>query len=81
MANLAATAALATALLSGIAIAEPARPTIVLVHGPFAEPSSWNGFVASLKRGGYTTVDSVQPASSALPYPTATRNQRKVAIP
>lgn len=61
MAKLAAIAAVATALLSGIASAEPARPTIVLVHGAFADSSSWNGVVARLKDGGYTTVAVANP--------------------
>ncbi|MEW9528568.1 alpha/beta fold hydrolase [Microbispora sp. NPDC049125] len=30
------------------------RPTIVLVHGAWADASSWNGEVASLQRAGYT---------------------------
>ncbi|RCS24223.1 alpha/beta hydrolase [Phyllobacterium salinisoli] len=64
MAKLAATAAIATALLTGTAIAEPAKPTIVLVHGAFADSSSWNGVVASLKKGGYTTVAVANPLRS-----------------
>ncbi|PRD40461.1 alpha/beta hydrolase [Phyllobacterium phragmitis] len=64
MAKLAATAAIATALLSGTAIAEPAKPTIVLVHGAFADSSSWNGVVAILKKGGYTTVAVANPLRS-----------------
>ena len=64
MAKLAAIAAVATALLSGIALAEPAKPTIVLVHGAFADSSSWNGVVASLKKGGYTTVAVANPLRS-----------------
>lgn len=64
MAKLAATAAIATALLSVIAIAEPAKPTIVLVHGAFADSSSWHGVVASLKKGGYTTIAVANPLRS-----------------
>lgn len=37
MSKLAATVAVATALFSGTANAEPAKPTIILVHGAFAE--------------------------------------------
>lgn len=64
MAKLAVIAAFATALLSGIVNAEPAKPTIVLVHGAFADSSSWNGVVASLKKGGYTTVAVANPLRS-----------------
>lgn len=35
--------------------AEP-KPTIVLVHGAFADSSSWNGVAAQLQRDGYHTV-------------------------
>jgi pimeloyl-ACP methyl ester carboxylesterase len=31
-------------------------PTIVLVHGAFAESSSWNGVIQILQREGYTVV-------------------------
>ena len=33
-----------------------ARPTIVLVHGAFADSSSWNGVVERLQQQGYTVV-------------------------
>jgi pimeloyl-ACP methyl ester carboxylesterase len=32
------------------------KPTIVLVHGAFADSSSWNGVVARLHKDGYTVV-------------------------
>ncbi|TIM63445.1 MAG: alpha/beta hydrolase, partial [Mesorhizobium sp.] len=32
-----------------------AKPTIVLVHGAFAESSSWNGVIAELNRDGFRT--------------------------
>ncbi|MGW3898746.1 alpha/beta fold hydrolase [Micromonospora profundi] len=32
------------------------KPTIVLVHGAFAESSSWNGVIADLKRRGYPVL-------------------------
>jgi pimeloyl-ACP methyl ester carboxylesterase len=31
-------------------------PTIVLVHGAYAESASWNGVIADLRRRGYTTI-------------------------
>lgn len=33
-----------------------ARPTVVLVHGAFADASSWNGVVTRLQQRGYTVV-------------------------
>lgn len=41
--------------------AEPAKPTIVLVHGAFADSSSWNGVVADLERDGYPVVAAANP--------------------
>ena len=43
MSKFAASLAVATVLLSASAIAETAKPTVVLVHGAFADSSSWNG--------------------------------------
>jgi pimeloyl-ACP methyl ester carboxylesterase len=49
--------AVTSAVLSGsVAVAQPAKgakPTIVLVHGAFADASSWNGVIAILKSDGY----------------------------
>jgi pimeloyl-ACP methyl ester carboxylesterase len=57
MPKLASAAILAGALLSGAAPAEmPAKPTIVLVHGAFADSSSWNGVTERLVRNGYTVI-------------------------
>lgn len=50
MFKLAATAAFAAALLSGSAIAQPAKPTVILVHGAFADSSSWNGVTKILQK-------------------------------
>lgn len=36
-------------------------PTIVLVHGAFAESASWNDVVADLQRRGYTTMAVANP--------------------
>lgn len=58
------TVALATALLSSSASAEPARPTIVLVHGAFADSSSWNGVITALQKEGYKTVAVANPLRS-----------------
>jgi pimeloyl-ACP methyl ester carboxylesterase len=37
------------------------RPTIVLVHGAFADASSWNGVIERLQRQGYTVVAPANP--------------------
>ena len=61
MFKLAATVAFAAALLSGSAIAQPAKPTVILVHGAFADSSSWNGVVPILLRDGYHVVAPANP--------------------
>ena len=38
-----------------------ATPTIVLVHGGFADASSWNDVVPRLQREGYTVVAPANP--------------------
>lgn len=40
------------------------RPTVVLVHGAFAESSSWNGVIARLHEAGYTAVAAANPLHS-----------------
>jgi len=64
MLKLAATVAIATSLLSGTAIAQPVKPTIVLVHGAFADSSSWNGVIVNLQKDGYKTVAVANPLRS-----------------
>ena len=39
----------------------PVKPTIVLVHGAFADASSWNGVIADLQADGYTAVALANP--------------------
>lgn len=38
-----------------------AHPTVVLVHGAFADSSSWNGVIAELHRDGYPVVAVANP--------------------
>lgn len=57
-------AAVAALIVAGVASAEDAKPTIVLVHGAFAESSSWNGVIAKLERDGYTVVAAANPLRS-----------------
>jgi pimeloyl-ACP methyl ester carboxylesterase len=37
------------------------RPTVVLVHGAFAESASWNGVIRRLQDQGYTAVAAANP--------------------
>ncbi|MEV1023268.1 alpha/beta hydrolase [Streptomyces sp. NPDC050264] len=37
------------------------KPTVVLVHGAFADSSSWNGVVKQLRREGYPVVAAANP--------------------
>jgi pimeloyl-ACP methyl ester carboxylesterase len=51
---------------AGFASAQPVpshrpQPTIVLVHGAFAESASWNGVVTDLEAKGYTVVAVANP--------------------
>ncbi|MFB7165276.1 alpha/beta fold hydrolase [Streptomyces sp. NPDC056121] len=41
--------------------ASGAKPTIVLVHGAFADGSSWNGVIERLERQGYTVMAPANP--------------------
>ncbi|MFJ4467092.1 alpha/beta fold hydrolase [Streptomyces sp. NPDC089424] len=68
--TLAATAAVATGLLATTvgpaSAAKPApskagKPTVVLVHGAFADSSSWNGVIKRLKQHGYPVVAAANP--------------------
>jgi pimeloyl-ACP methyl ester carboxylesterase len=38
-----------------------AKPTIVLVHGAFADGSSWNGVIERLQQQGYTVIAPANP--------------------
>lgn len=56
--------ALAAQLVAPMAQAQPARPakpTVVLVHGAFADSSSWNGVISILQRDGYKVVAAANP--------------------
>jgi pimeloyl-ACP methyl ester carboxylesterase len=47
-------------MLAALAVSPAAfaadKPTVVLVHGAFADSSSWNGVIAQLHKDGYTVV-------------------------
>jgi len=57
--TLAISAAFLAALLvptTGAVAADGSKPTIVLVHGAFADPSSWSDVAPRLAKDGYTAV-------------------------
>lgn len=45
----------------GAAAGHAAKPTIVLVHGAFADSSSWNDVIAKLERRGYPVLAVANP--------------------
>jgi pimeloyl-ACP methyl ester carboxylesterase len=50
-------------------------PTVVLVHGAFADSSSWNGVIAQLRRDGYPVIGVANPLRAlhtATPSPCGT---------
>src|SRR5262245_12264019 len=52
--------------LAGMAAATPLagsseKPTIVLVHGAFAESASWNGVIAELEKRGFRAIAAPNP--------------------
>lgn len=53
----------AALLLSGAAHAQaaPEKPVIVLVHGAFAESSSWEPVIARLEKDGYRVIAAANP--------------------
>ena len=44
----------------------PSKPTIVLVHGAFADASGWSGVIKRLQREGYTAIAPANPLRSLL---------------
>src|SRR3954469_12355971 len=57
---------LALSALAGVALtaaaAQPAvKPTIVLVHGAFADSASWDGVTKKLIADGYTVIGAANP--------------------
>jgi pimeloyl-ACP methyl ester carboxylesterase len=55
------TALLSFGVLAATAGAQDAKPTVVLVHGAFAESASWNGVVSRLIAKGYPVVAVANP--------------------
>lgn len=58
-----AAALFATGAQAQTAPAPSAKPTIILVHGAFADSSSWNRVIPILQRGGYTVIAAPNPLS------------------
>lgn len=54
----------ATALAAAPAQSASSKPTIVLVHGAFADASSWNGVIGKLEGDGYEVVAVANPLRS-----------------
>ena len=52
---------------------DPTKPTIVLVHGAFAESASWDRVIGPLVADGHRVVCA---ASSPTPPPSATSSAR-----
>jgi pimeloyl-ACP methyl ester carboxylesterase len=61
---IAALACTAGLIIGADASAQIAKPTVVLVHGAFADASSWNGVVKILEKDGYTVVSAANPLRS-----------------
>lgn len=54
-------AALSLGAIMNTASAQDGKPTVVLVHGAFAESSSWNGVLTELITKGYPVVAAANP--------------------
>ncbi|TWI64353.1 pimeloyl-ACP methyl ester carboxylesterase [Pseudoduganella lurida] len=59
-----ATTLLAAVLAAPAAGAADAKPTIILVHGAFADSSSWDGVMARLQKDGYPVIGAANPLRS-----------------
>jgi pimeloyl-ACP methyl ester carboxylesterase len=55
---------LATTFTAASAYAAEPKPTVVLVHGAFADASSWNGVIGKLEKDGYKVVAVANPLRS-----------------
>uniref|UniRef100_UPI002C9AC3B2 esterase/lipase family protein n=1 Tax=Povalibacter sp. TaxID=1962978 RepID=UPI002C9AC3B2 len=64
MKTIVATLAAVAALGGPTADAQNEKPTIVLVHGAFADSSSWNGVIRILEADGYPVVAAANPLRS-----------------
>ncbi|RIJ11410.1 alpha/beta hydrolase [Pseudomonas sp. 91RF] len=53
--------ALAAAIAGATSAMAAEKPTVVLVHGAFADSSSWNGVVKILEKDGYPVIAAANP--------------------
>jgi pimeloyl-ACP methyl ester carboxylesterase len=51
-------------LTTGAAQAQDAKATVILVHGAFADASSWNGVVENLRAHGFKVIAAANPLRS-----------------
>jgi pimeloyl-ACP methyl ester carboxylesterase len=62
------TAALAALMMSGAIPAQAAddevKPTVILVHGAFADSSGWNDVIETLEKDGYPVIAAANPLRS-----------------
>jgi pimeloyl-ACP methyl ester carboxylesterase len=54
----------AATLPASAAPAAATKPTVILVHGAFADSGSWNGVAARLRADGYTVIGAANPLRS-----------------
>ena len=54
----------AYALLPLVLLGQPAKPTVVLVHGAFADASSWAHVIPILQKDGYSVIAVQNPLTS-----------------
>ena len=62
--SLAAATVLASTMAPNALAAAEAKPTIILVHGAFADSSSWDGVIAKLQKDGYSVIGAANPLRS-----------------
>jgi pimeloyl-ACP methyl ester carboxylesterase len=70
---------LAASALAVPAEAQTAKPTVVLVHGAFADSSSWNGVIAILERDGYNVVAAPNPLRGVRAYADVVSDIRRAS--
>ena len=46
---------------TAVTLTDATKPTVVLVHGAFADSSSWNGVIAQLREDGYPVIGVANP--------------------
>jgi pimeloyl-ACP methyl ester carboxylesterase len=60
-------AGFATSPVASASVHRPAKPTVVLVHGAFADASGWNDVVRRLQRRGYPVLAPANPLRGVAP--------------